>query len=55
MHDASIIPDDSVADPPFMAIDEFRSQAVFEKRIQELLALRFTHPFDMRGVSGIDE
>ena len=50
MHRAAIIPDHQVADPPFMAVDEFGPGRVQREVVEQNAAVGHRPPDDVRGV-----
>src|ERR1700733_688421 len=54
MAGAAVVPDDEVADPPNMTINEFRLFGMIEHRVEQFVALRCRHVDDLYGHQAID-
>ena len=52
MHRATVVPDHQIADPPFMAVDEFRPGGVRIEIVEQQAAFGNGPADDVRGVGG---
>jgi hypothetical protein len=54
MHDRAVVPEDQVADPPAMAVDEVRLHGVGIEHVDQRAAFDHRHPFDSQGETFVD-
>src|SRR6185437_12414500 len=54
VHDAAVVPDDDVVQPPLVAIDDLRRRRVLEQELEDCLALGWLEANKVRRKAAID-
>ena len=54
MHDRAVVPEDQVADPSAMVVDEVRLHGVGVERVDQRAAFDYRHPFYSQGETFVD-